>query len=504
MASHSAVAIGVSRRRLWAVHGTAAQGRLSLRRVIVEPLPATMAADDPAAVGAWVGRTLHEAGFPRIPVTVALAREQLGLKRITLPSRSLSELPEMTRLAMQRELPFDATSAVIDFLPVANTESSTTVLAVAAPRQVIDFTHRMLRAARFPLNRISVRAMGAAALVRSAAGDQPGGSVLLVDCSGDSIEFAVACGGLLRFARGTELSDVDDPGAMAQAIVTEARRTWMSYRIVESAEEVGRAVLMGHPAAIDQAAGPIGEMLQVPVDVLRSHPRVDQGREDLRCAWPLAGLLLEPLLELPSIDLARPRRAPDTGARKRQLVLGGAGLIAVCAVGLSFAAAGRLRDMRAEVETLTTEATAARPQRLRYKRDVLKLEHLERWSSVQADWLGHLQYLTSVAPPPQRLVFDQWSASLDFRGVRYENGSWSAPASLRVSVEGEAADRATADAFRDALVRTDVYAARSSGADAAAGGRRLPAAFTYALESARPVLAKARQERGAADGEASR
>jgi hypothetical protein len=52
-----------------------------------------------------------------------------------------------------------------------------------------------------------------------------------------------------------------------------------------------------------------------------------------------------------------------------------------------------------------------------------------------------------------------------------------------MTVEGEARDRDAADAFRAALVRSDLYTTRSSGADSAGGGRRLPLAFAYTLES---------------------
>jgi hypothetical protein len=243
-----------------------------------------------------------------------------------------------------------------------------------------------------------------------------------------------------------------------------------------------RALLVGEPTITKESAALVAEALQMPADTLRSHPRIDQGPHDLRCAWPLAGLLLEPLLELPSIDLAHPRRAPDVGARRRQLALAGAGALAVAAVALGFAASNHIRGLEAELATLNKQRTAAYPDRLRFKRDQLKLEHLRHWESVRVDWLEHLRHLAGMAPPRGRLVFDQWSGALSFGGVRYDQG-WSAPMSLTLTVEGEAADRQTALAFREALVRDDAYTARSSGADSAGGGKRLPFAFAYTLES---------------------
>ncbi len=134
MPARNAIAIDLGRRWLRAIHATRSRQRLRVRRIVSEPLPEDLAADDPNAVGAWVGRTLSEASFPKGRATIAIAREHVALKRITLPTIDAQELPEMTRLALRRELPFDPDSAVIDFVVLDQTANSTTVLAVAAPK----------------------------------------------------------------------------------------------------------------------------------------------------------------------------------------------------------------------------------------------------------------------------------------------------------------------------------------------------------------------------------
>src|SRR5690606_15854441 len=52
-----------------------------------------------------------------------------------------------------------------------------------------------------------------------------------------------------------------------------------------------------------------------------------------------------------------------------------------------------------------------------------------------------------------------------------------------ISIDGEARDRETADAFRDALTKDPFYTASTAGADRT-GGRRLPFGFTYRLRTA--------------------
>ncbi len=75
----------------------------------------------------------------------------------------------------------------------------------------------------------------------------------------------------------------------------------------------------------------------------------------------------------------------------------------------------------------------------------------------------------------------------DARGVRYrKTDGWSAPRVIRIVLDGEAVDRTTADAFRAALVESDVYTARSTGTDAR-GGSRLPYSFSYTLRTDRDL-----------------
>jgi hypothetical protein len=182
------------------------------------------------------------------------------LKRVRLPTVDARELPEMTRLALQRDLPFDADSAVIDFVRVERGAGSTTVQAAAVPQAALAAARQAARSAGLGVERISLRGTGCAALLGSFdAGGQ--GGVLAVDIIGERVEFSVVVDGAVRFSRAGELPPADDPAQIADAAVTEARRTWMSYRIVEDADDVRRAVVFGDPRVSELVAGSIGEIL---------------------------------------------------------------------------------------------------------------------------------------------------------------------------------------------------------------------------------------------------
>jgi Tfp pilus assembly PilM family ATPase len=483
MAVRDAIAVGVCRGRLNGVWGTLSQSRLEVKRAVTAQADEGIDLDDAEAVGRWVGQELRDAGFPKGKAIVALSRDQVGFKRMTLPTTDPTELPGMTRLALQRELPFDATDAVIDFVPIDQTETSTTVLAVAAPAGVLEHARVMLKTAGFGVEGVSLRVMGASTLACS-LGNSPEEAVLSIDVNGQGAEFSVVGNGAVRFSRA---ADFTNGGASADIVVTETRRTWMSYRIVEDAEDVRQAILIGNPKVIEEAAPPIGDMLKVPAAVLDKHPMVDPGRADLGSAWPLTGLLLQTVQTQPAINLNEPRQPPDVFARRRQVALGAAGFLVVVIAGLYMLGLVKLKQLGETEQMLEAEYRTKFPARMRLKRDQYKVIHLEQWQTMHAAWLDHLQEVAALAPAPGEIMLEQWTGQLQTRGVRFDRKKpkdqrWSAPFAIRIAVEGEAGSRMVADDYRAALVRSPMYRATAVGAETA-NGSRLDAGFTYTLHT---------------------
>jgi hypothetical protein len=477
----NAIAIDIGRRRLRAIQADCDRNRITVKRLLVEPVPDDLDAGDPKALGTWAGQQLGSAGFSRTKAVIAMAREHVVLKRVRLPTVDPRELPEMTRLALQRDLPFDPNDAVIDFVTVERGESSTTVQAAAVSQPALSAARQAARTAGLGVDSVSLRGMGCAALLGSFDSGGRGG-VLAVDIISERVEFSVIVDGAIRFSRSGELPAAGSTAQLAETAVTEARRTWMSYRIVEDTDDVRRAVVIGDPRISRQVAGSIGEILGVETRVFDGHPLVDQGPDDLGEAWPLAGLLLAPGVHAETIDFTEPRKAPDVASRRRQLVLAVVGL-AVIVLAAAFTA-GRLHlsGLQQQKAALASQRTAKLPEYLRSWRDQYKVKHLEQWEAAKADWLGHLAYVTDLAPPPDRLVFDSCSGVLAFGGVKFDKTTkrFFGPKEIKIVLEGEAIDRATADAFRAALVETEAYRISTAGPDAESG-RRLPYAFEYHL-----------------------
>jgi hypothetical protein len=435
------------------------------------------------------------------------------------------------------------------------------VLAVAAPRRLIDHTAQWAAAAGIRIERIALRTTGCAALLKSiddrrptigdsilpapaalvevedVGGDDAGAkptagmdtiraraqasianrqsssppALLGIDVVGEGVEFCVVADGSIRFSRAAEVPAPQDQLAMADAVVTEARRTWMSYRAAEDGSEAARAesgasgaidcaLIMGDRRVAEYAAEPLAQMLKIPVRVLRQHACIDVAGDshpdgpavEIDRVWPLAGLLLERELGVERIDFLKPRRAPDLAARTRQRRLLAAAALLVVGGGLWTAMRFDLRNLRDEVEGLALQRGANLDAYDRVNRDRYKLTHLKEWDSVQVDWLEHARFLAEVAPPPDKVVLDSWSGTLDFRGVtcdtRAQPPRWAADHQTTIIIEGEARDRATADGFRELLTQNTIYTTSTTGADTR-GGKRMPFGFTYRLRTRAPAPA---------------
>jgi hypothetical protein len=491
-------------------------------------LPPDVAPTDPAAVGRTLAALIKEGGVSAKSAVFAIGRSVVSTKRIELPTREAAELPEMVRLAMQRELPIDAASAVIDFMTIGTTATGTRVLVVAVPEPVLAFERAVAAAAGLEVEAITLRSLGTAHLISrldpasvrrmegedplqpAAVGDPaPEGveSILAVDISEDTLELAVVGQGHLRFARGVELQEQESSLLRAEAASLETRRSWLSYRISQSDERVGAAVVLGGSDVARLAVPQLAASTGLPIRLLRQHPDIRGGGAEIASpVWPLVGLLLSRRPQRNLIDFAHPKKAPDLAARRRMRVLAALGIVGVAALAGWTIGQGNLRDKEATAAELEGRARAALSEFLRLKRDRLKVQHLQAWADAPPAWLDHALAVGTLLPDPSVAVIHRLQASLDANAaaVRYgRDRTFTTDRQVQLILDGEAADRGAADALRARIVEDVRYQLRSTGADSA-GGKRLPIPFTFRLRSGDAAPADPTGEESAEGGSAQR
>jgi len=483
MPPRTTIAIDFVRRRLRGVEATSRRGSITIDRALSVAMPDEIDSADDRGVGEWIGRTLKANGLEATHAVIAVNREHAVVRSLELPTCDLDEVPDMVNLSMRRDLPIDADEAVIDFIVTGSTEGRTEVLACAIPRRIVERVRDVTAAAGVVPTRISLRCFGTASLVNSLE-DSDGESVLGIDLGEDGFELVVSRDGRIGFTRGVEIRP--SPDGIDETIVTEVRRSWISHRLsADDEEEVARGVLFAPFMLASRLEGWVGEATGLAVSTVRTHPKVRVPGDFPGDAWPLAGLLLRHVLNEPTIDFGAPRRAPDLAARRRIRILAViGGCLLAFLLGWTFGNLGIDRE-RATNADLEAKARVALKEYHRNRRDRLRLEHLEKWTGVEPDWLSQLDDLQEFASDNTRIVLDGFAGTLLVQTVRYDERAkdFTVEAEARMDLSGETLDRSTADQLRSEIVDDERYLLRSIGAETA-GGKRLSVPFGFQLRTA--------------------
>lgn len=464
--------IDLGHRRLRAVEALVDRGRATLVRSLDVALPEGFADLDHAGRGAFVAAALRDAGFVSDRATWTLVRDRLALKRVPLSGAQPDELPGMVRLAMLREAAVGP-DAVIDFVP-----SGPDAWAVAAPAEEVEAVRAVAEAAGIGVERIAPRTFGTAFLLETLPAREGDGAdaVAAIDLSGDAVELVIAGRDGLRASRGTAIDD----DAIAAA-VTEARRSWTAFRLQQPEQRPASIEVVGAVELASRVTMVLASEVGIPVARLASHPDV-AAEPAPGAAWPLLGLLLEGSRRRQRINLAAPRRAPDLAARRRMRAYA-----VVAVLGIAYALGWTLgRRERAGIEAQRTDlrakADGALQEHRAFRRDELRIRHLEAWVASDPAWLDSMLYLCGFAPDPSRVVLAGWKAqAMADEAVAAKDGSMQVPRDVRIDIDAEAADRATADALREALVAKRQFSVRSTSTEGKAG-RRLPVAVELVID----------------------
>ncbi|MFM7133749.1 MAG: hypothetical protein ACKO0W_05475 [Planctomycetota bacterium] len=431
-------------------------------------------------------RALDAAGFPAADCVLALPREQAIVALAELPTDDEAELRSMARMAITRDASPEGVETASDFQIASRGQGRAAVVLAGAPRPRLAAA---IESAGRTSVRASVRTLGMLAFLRGAPA-YSSGVVLAIDIAPGVIECALVRDGMLVHARGVTLPA--DATAAATAAV-EAKRAMAALRASDATLAFDRVALACTASIAEELSRALAASAGCPVERIEAHPQVSFAdpavREDaLSCAIPLLGLLLEDDAALrgagQAIDLLHPTPEIDVAARNRQRVLMVAGALVVAMLaGWTFGARS-FRNLEERRDSLEEKARGALPELRRFKRDELKLAHIDAYLGLAPQWLGHLESMRRYLPDQSTVVLDGMTAQLVAADIEYsKDGKFVGRPELRLVLDGEALDRATADALRDSFVREKTYTLSSTGADGR-GGRRLAAPFAYTLRTA--------------------
>jgi hypothetical protein len=485
------LAVGLDGDTLLLCRQSVAPGKVVVERMVAALASADLDLTDAAAVGAWLARVASEHRLPLRRVTFVAGREEVVLKRMSVPGGdglSAAELTGLVRLSLSRQMTMAIDGAGIDHIRVGGESkpgSAATVVAAALPADRLSWYKAVAGAAGAKIAGIELALTGAGAIARDAALRRDGPS-LCVAIGRGAVEFVLLENGQVSTARAVEMpapKGEQEVEQYAARVVVEARRTWMGWAGGRETQPLESLLLLGvedlcdrvrarcADAALASAVRTIGLPASVSIkDGARSGASLEIGAGPGEFL-PLIGIGIAHAENLDRFDFIRVKRGPDPRARRRQLILSGAfGLI--IAVGGAWVLAqmrlGELRDARDAARQAMNKAGTQYAEMLVQE---VRADSVEHWANAGMDWLGHLKWLSEQMPAPKDGLLDEITASMSAdvqftpRNRSVAGAQWTTRQEAVFSLSGKVVRREIALDLRGRLVRGDLYKVVNQSAD---------------------------------------
>ena len=418
--------------------------RRTVKRVAagVLELPADADRNDPALIGAALGRALAKLQIRASSVVMGIPRTRVVLRTLTVPDlQKLPELTSMVHFQIARDLPFRADEAVIDFKvgrkipaiadkvdPAAKVPAGVDaaalgprleVLAAVVKRDVVEHCQKVAEAAGLKLAALGLLPYGNARCVEACQVADGSDAFALVLLRPDEAGIEIIGGQSLLFSRGAALRGSGDPGATSdsyvQSAVIEAVRSLHAYSGMAADAAVGKVVVAGatgFEAAVTEA---LGSRLSVPctqldpADALRL---TGESRAPAAGAIGAIGLALgmgDPH-GLP-FDFLNPKRPAVQRNVQRIAILAAAAAVALAFIALMSVRTVLINKRTAAYEAASAQLAADEKKRPIYRQLVNQTAMVEEWVKSGRDWLEHYAYLTSILPPSDEIYISSLSVS---------------------------------------------------------------------------------------------
>jgi Tfp pilus assembly PilM family ATPase len=397
--------------------------RLEVRGVLVSSGPtgtsvagawaASLATSDAAGlsgkqIGARLATAMGQKPSGNVTTLVAVGRDNVQMKLMTLPPAPVDELPDMVRFQAEREFTALGGEAALDFIPLSGDATSPNqVLALALSSAGITDARELCEAVGVELARIPVRGCAAAALVSRARLVSANEVVLVVNSLIEEADLAVQVAETVLLLRTVRLPDPTQAEARQRALLGEIRRTMAAVRQQSNELQVARVVICGADGISGKSEG-LAKELEVPVAMFDPTADAPAGLmakglapETLaRFSAVLGMALTEADRRAPVVDFANVRRKQESRrfGRVHALATAVAALVAVwfaAHMWHQYAEPGR------ELAELQNRIRDVEAQTNMYKKVTAQAAAVERWQATDVNWLDELHnFALRIRPQP--------------------------------------------------------------------------------------------------------
>lgn len=349
--------------------------------------PATAAAADRALKDA-----LAQARVAPAPVYVAVGRDKIIFKEMSIPFVPSHEEPAVVRFQASKELTESATDLVLDYSHIEPPKAGqpTRVLVAALKRSTAAAIGSMALAAGLKVQAIVPRPFALAGLIERKSGQAiPISRALVVPAGEEDVEFSVYTAGQLVWARTLQ------SGA---GLVGEIRRNLMLI----GAQRPELAELTKIESAV-----PLGAVAD-PLEPWRDNDTRPVHPNEYLGALGLAEIAARPFLPVNLAAPKEPRQVTSTSKQQRKLaMIAAAILVPVLLLGWYW----KLSAMESEIAELQQSKEELEEMYKKQEQSRVDVAALEEWQDSNISWLDELYDIAARLPHEQGLRLTQVTAT---------------------------------------------------------------------------------------------
>lgn len=321
------------------------------------------------AAGEWLAGKIRELGAEETRVVVALPREAVVIRRLSLPPAPDAELPDLVRFQASAKLSTPVDRLKIDFLPLpldqAHPDEGRSVLVAAWERLKFDFVKGAIQAAGCELSAVTISPVAISYLVPQlarVAGCNPQAPLLVVMHDTQRIEIVIVEHGSVIFTHQSRLGDGHVEDDLIE-VLQEIQRAVMAFEQNHPGVEIEQVLLL--------ESGDEQDDLDIALEARfgqKLHRFTRDGMTQVlgqsvpaHAEWPRLIVPLGATLQgmtstgIGGIDFVHPRRPPDKVNIRRQRMLQAGGAVGALVVLWALWMGWQVISLRGEIAELETE-----------------------------------------------------------------------------------------------------------------------------------------------------
>lgn len=387
--------------------------------------------------GKALGRALQRLGIRTRRVVMGLPRAHVMLRTLELPPAGTpGELAAMVQFQVNRDLPFPASEAVVDFTlqpaaveaardetPARVEAPAVRVLAAVVKANLLGEFKEMARAAGLQPEAIGLRSHANARCVELCRLRPEERCLAIVSLQSNEIIFDVLSDGVLAFSRvgpmprpprGEQQEDGSREEQYVQGVLMEVVRGVHNYEGVEGHGAVCRLLVAGSTGAEHAVAAALARRFELAAEVLDPVSLVGLKRVEgngATGAQAAFGLALGALDRdgLP-FDFLHPRKPPVQCDKRRVRTLAVAAAAAFVFLGLTGWRAHLLGGRMEERSSLQEQIKEANRNAAGYRQVRAQAKTVRSWEQANQRWLDHVALLSALLPASPDLYVSSVSA----------------------------------------------------------------------------------------------